>query len=57
MKNILVTGGTGFIGSNLALKLLAEGDLLFQPGHNHGSRTVDPLKRDLTDIVPLPQLP
>lgn len=36
MKRALVTGGTGFVGSNLARRLLAEGHevhLLVRPGH------------------------
>jgi dolichol-phosphate mannosyltransferase len=36
MRRVLLTGGTGFVGANLARRLLAEGDevhLLVRPGH------------------------
>lgn len=50
MKNILITGGAGFIGSNIALKLIEKGynvrvmDNLSQQVHNETNKLPEPLR-------------
>lgn len=52
-KNVLITGGLGFIGSNLAIKLVQSGadvtvlDVLW-PDHGGSLFNVEPVKKELT---------
>lgn len=56
-NNILITGGAGFIGSNLALKLLAEGynvtilDTLSKQIHGDNPEETSPLYQSIKDKV------
>src|SRR5574344_596002 len=57
MKKILVTGGAGFIGSNVSLKLLEKGydvtvlDNLTQQIHGENPETTSPLYQSIKDKV------
>lgn len=57
MKNILITGGAGFIGSNLALKLISKGytvtvlDNLSPQIHGENPRETSPLFLSIKDKV------
>lgn len=57
MKNILITGGAGFIGSNLALKLIGKGynitvlDNLSQQIHGENPEISSPLFKNIKDKV------
>ncbi|WP_439287812.1 NAD-dependent epimerase/dehydratase family protein [Lonepinella sp. BR2904] len=57
MKNILITGGAGFIGSNLALKLIAKGynitvlDNLSPQIHGDNPEQTSPLYQSIKDKV------
>jgi dTDP-L-rhamnose 4-epimerase len=57
LKNILITGGAGFIGSNLSLQLLAKGytvtvlDNLHPQIHGENAESSSPLYRSIKDKV------
>lgn len=57
MKNILITGGAGFIGSNLALKLIQKGhkitvlDNLSKQIHGENPEVTSPLFKSIKDKV------
>lgn len=57
MKNILITGGAGFIGSNVALKLIAKGynvtvlDALSEQIHGANPEVTSPLYLSIKDKV------
>ena len=57
MKNILITGGAGFIGSNLALKLISKGyvvtvlDNLSPQIHGENPKETSPLFLSIRDKV------
>ena len=57
MKNILITGGAGFIGSNLALKLISKGyvvtvlDNLSPQIHGENPEKTSPLYQSIKDKV------
>ena len=57
MKSILITGGAGFIGSNLALKLMDKGykvtvmDNLSKQIHGKNPEITSPLYKSIKDKV------
>ena len=57
MKNILITGGAGFIGSNIALKLISKGynvtilDTLSTQIHGENPEETSPLYKSIKDKV------
>lgn len=57
MKNVLITGGAGFIGSNLALKLIEKGhkitvlDNLSKQIHGENPEVTSPLFKSIKDSV------
>ena len=57
LTNILITGGAGFIGSNLALKLIARGykvtvlDMLSKQIHGDNPEETSPLYQSIMDKV------
>ena len=57
MKNVLITGGAGFIGSNVALKLIAKGynvtvlDTLSKQIHCDNPEETSPLYLSIKDKV------
>ena len=57
MKNVLITGGAGFIGSNLALKLIEKGytitvlDNLSKQIHGENPESTSPLYLSIADKV------
>lgn len=57
MKNVLITGGAGFIGSNLALKLIQKGykitvlDNLSKQIHGENPQVTSPLFKSIKDQV------
>lgn len=57
MKNILITGGAGFIGSNLSLKLISKGykitvlDSLSPQIHGDNPKETSPLYQSIKDKV------
>lgn len=58
-KNVLITGGAGFIGSNIALKLVAKGvnvtvlDSLSEQIHGKNPEETSPLYLSIKDKVRL----